>query len=184
MATHVSSRLVRRKHIHNLRREIIALLNLGYQLWWTTLTASDYGVPQHRSRVILVAAKNGLTLPHYPSRSHNCAEDALEQGLRANITVRDAIEDLNFDNPRVDSGGINPKFLPVDTTQTVLSAFVKRLRRVRASGSTAPLYITHHSTGRQRNSEKYAEFPSPDWDEPSRTVLTSPSNRWDSLHPG
>src|SRR6185437_1731540 len=40
----------------------------GYavRLPWCVLDAAEYGVPQHRERLILMGAKVGLPLPNYP----------------------------------------------------------------------------------------------------------------------
>ncbi|MDR3570061.1 MAG: DNA cytosine methyltransferase [Syntrophobacteraceae bacterium] len=50
--------------------ELIEAFNaIGYRLRlpWQVLNASSYNVPQHRQRLILLGAKNGLRLPTYPS---------------------------------------------------------------------------------------------------------------------
>lgn len=130
----VSRRLAGPRHLHYLRREIVALLHLGYQVRWSSLNASDYGVPQHRSRLILVAAKNGLTLPSLPSPTHGVKKDAGAQDkkLKLHLTVHDAIGDLiMLDNPRIDNDGMNPKFCPDEFD---LAPYVQRLRQVEYIG--------------------------------------------------
>jgi DNA (cytosine-5)-methyltransferase 1 len=42
------------------------LISLGYQVRYKTLQAAQYGVPQSRSRLIFIGAKQGLTLPEFP----------------------------------------------------------------------------------------------------------------------
>lgn len=145
------------------------------------MTAADYGVPQDRSRVILIAAKGGLTLPDFPLQSHYSVEDAADHGLNPVVTIRQAIGDLEFNNPRADSAGINPKFLY--TPNTGISPYVKRMRQIQRPSQYPVGYITHHSTGRRLAPEKYSKLTSPEWDQTSRTIRTSPSDRWDSLHP-
>lgn len=53
------------------------LRSLGYEPYWKLLNASDYGVPQLRPRVILVAIRNGLREFQWP-RPHR--EPALSVG--------------------------------------------------------------------------------------------------------
>lgn len=59
---------------------------LGYQLKYRILDAADYGVPQHRERVILVGFK-GQNPFTFPTPSHGSAEQPF-------ITLKDAIGDL------------------------------------------------------------------------------------------
>lgn len=61
---------------------------LGYTLKHQVLDAVDYGVPQHRERVILVGFK-GKNPFVYPQRTHG--ED---EGLKPYLTLRDSIGDL------------------------------------------------------------------------------------------
>lgn len=174
-------RLTQSKHRHFLRREILALLRLGYKLRWCKMTAADYGVPQDRSCVVLMAAKDGLTLPDCHSKSHGSVEDVAEHSLKPVITVRQAIGDLEFNNPRADSDGDNLKFLSVPGID--VSPYVERMRQTQPHSQPPTGYITHHSTGRRLAPNKYSKLTPPKWDQTSRTVRTRPGNRWDSLHP-
>jgi len=63
-------------------------VKLGYSLKHQVLNAVDYGVPQHRIRVILVGFK-GRNPFEFPQRTHG--ED---EGLKPYLTLRDAIGDL------------------------------------------------------------------------------------------
>lgn len=59
---------------------------LGYELKYRVLDAVNYGVPQHRERVILVGIKDE-NLFEYPAPTHG-------DGLLPLVTLRDAIGDL------------------------------------------------------------------------------------------
>lgn len=65
---------------------------LGYELKYRVLDAVDYGVPQHRERVILVGMK-GSNVFEYPEATHG-------EGRKPHVSLRQAIGDL----PRLKSG--------------------------------------------------------------------------------
>ncbi len=72
--------------------------SLGYELKSKLLDAVDYGVPQHRERVILVGIK-GVNNFEYPLPTHG-------EGLKPYITLEEAIGDL----PPIKSGEENNTF--------------------------------------------------------------------------
>jgi DNA (cytosine-5)-methyltransferase 1 len=43
-----------------------SLIRNGYRYHWLILDAADHGVPQHRKRLIMWAARNGEKLPYFP----------------------------------------------------------------------------------------------------------------------
>lgn len=67
--------------------------SLGYEVKHQVLDAADYGVPQHRERVILVGFRNGNPF-EYPVPTHG------PQRQQPYVTLQDAIGDL----PRIKSG--------------------------------------------------------------------------------
>ena len=69
----------------------------GYniRLPWRVLDAANYGVPQHRERLILLGAKKGTRLPEYPIAWTNPADrPTLLNDLPTGPTCEDAISDL------------------------------------------------------------------------------------------
>lgn len=69
---------------------------LGYEVYHTILTASDYGVPQMRQRFILIASKRPLDNP-FPKPSHFVLSEGEEDtptGLIKCPTLWEAISDL------------------------------------------------------------------------------------------
>lgn len=69
---------------------------LGYKVYHTILTASDYGVPQMRQRFILIASKRPLDNP-FPKPSHfvpSEGEEETPKGLIKCPTLWEAISDL------------------------------------------------------------------------------------------
>ena len=75
-------------------RFVERLRRAGYRPAWSLLEAADYGVPQRRKRVILVALKRGLPKPVLPAPTHARPGLASKLGLLPWRTVRDAIADL------------------------------------------------------------------------------------------
>ncbi|CAK1556371.1 unnamed protein product [Leptosia nina] len=95
-----------------LKLTLRALLDMGYQCTFGILQAGNYGVPQTRRRLIILAAAPGYKLPLYPEPTHvfsrrACSLTATVDGKRflTNIqwdesaprrtcTIRDAMSDL------------------------------------------------------------------------------------------
>lgn len=86
--------------------------SLGYKLKYKLLDAVDYGVPQHRERVILVGFK-GENNFEYPLPTHG-------DGLKPYITLEEAIGDL----PSIKSGQIENKF-----DSSITNDFLKFVRK-------------------------------------------------------
>ncbi len=61
---------------------------------WSVLDAADYGVPQHRERLVLIGAKKGLPLPSYPQPIFRPADALGLADLPQGPTCRDALGDL------------------------------------------------------------------------------------------
>ncbi len=72
--------------LEQLRRELCAInrrSGVQYHLEWRLVDAADYGVPQHRTRAIAIAAREG-TSPCWPYPTHETAR----------VTAWDALRDL------------------------------------------------------------------------------------------
>lgn len=85
---------------------------LGYVLKYKVLDAADFGVPQHRERVILVGFKDNNNFV-YPKSTHG-------KGLKSYVTLKDAIGDLP-----VLKGGETKNVYATDITNDFL-AFVRK----------------------------------------------------------
>lgn len=74
---------------------------IGYDLKYQVLDAANYGVPQHRERVILVGFK-GKNNYIYPSKTHG-----YDERLLPFVTLKDSIGDL----PKLKSGEKSTQYL-------------------------------------------------------------------------
>lgn len=85
------------KHKRFLEELVQAFDTAGYacRLPWKVLNAGHYGTPQSRERLILMGAKKGLALPHYPEATCNIAGKKRQfPYLPLGPTSQDAIGDL------------------------------------------------------------------------------------------
>jgi len=84
------------RHRNFLEELIEEFGNAGYRtrVPWEVLDTAEYGVPQHRERLILVGARKGLRLPEYPSALFRPADTAKKGLLPKGPSCRDALEDL------------------------------------------------------------------------------------------
>lgn len=96
---------------------------LGYQLKYKVLNAVDYGVPQHRERVILVGFINE-NIFEFPKPTHG-------EGLFPYVTLKDAIGDL----PVLKSGQTNNEY-----ASEVNNDFLKFVRK-----DNSTVLIEHHA---------------------------------------
>ena len=72
---------------------LASLADLGYSVEWRIINAADYGMPQRRRRVYIMAYKNGTVVGEQMKASH-VDEWLLEKGLMQNAfpTEREALE--------------------------------------------------------------------------------------------
>ena len=66
---------------------------LGYKVNYKLLRASDYGVPQHRERVIINGNRNGVDNP-FPKISHGISNNLFETNLKPFVSVKEVVGHL------------------------------------------------------------------------------------------
>ncbi len=130
----------------------------GYEIWYSVVGCVDYGVPQTRRRLVLIASRLG-TIELLPPNS----------SVNRNATVRQAISDL----PALAAGCSDPN----DPLHTASSLSELNLRRIKASkpGGTwrdwdeSLLAQCHRKKSGQNYSSVYGRM---EWDAPSPTITT------------
>lgn len=128
----------------------------GYRVWFATVRCADYGVPQTRRRLVLLASLHGdLKLIQPTHRRH--------------VTVRETIAS----QPRIEAGGQCPQ----DPLHTSAGLSTLNLRRIRASkpGGTWrdwPPALIAHCHRRELGRGYGGVYGRMEWDRPAPTITT------------
>ena len=134
------------------------LSRLEYKVSWSIVNCADYGVPQSRNRLVLLASRFGnikMIPPIYDEKNH--------------ITVRDAIRDLL----PINDGDISSED-PLHRSSKLSSVNKKRIKQSVAGGTwkdwDESLLLTCHkkSTGKGYQ----AVYGRMAWDKPAPTITT------------
>jgi len=154
----------------------IGLKKLRYDFMEKEMDAADYGTPQHRRRVILIAGKVG-TLAEFPAPTHG-HPDTLEVGaglLAPWRTVRDAIQRF----PPVASGengeqdGTYPNHIAARTGTTVLEF----IRQVPVDGGSRTDVAREYWLECHKNNDGFKDvYGRLQWDKPSNTITSGCTN--------
>jgi DNA (cytosine-5)-methyltransferase 1 len=73
--------------------------SMNYSVKWAIHTLSEYGVPQARKRLIMIAACPGHPLPDFPMPTHAVSPDSPVPGLKPSVTIADAFRPIRRDTP-------------------------------------------------------------------------------------
>ncbi|KAI0055757.1 hypothetical protein BV25DRAFT_1832890 [Artomyces pyxidatus] len=123
-----------RKHFSSVELDMLAL---GYSLTFALIDAADHGIAATRIRVVLLAAAPGRALPAWPAKI-NAGQPS---------TLRDAIQDLEWRNPRQTRfGAMGSVFctVPSDQSRIAPSAYGAALCAAKANEP-----LSYHITGRK-----------------------------------
>lgn len=150
----------------------------GYTVKEQVLQAADFGVPQFRQRVIIIAARQGYGI-RIPSPTHGCPTDpAVVEGLRRPwVTVREVIGGGSF--PPLAAGQSNERrgMLPnhrAGKTGAKVCAFLKRVPRNGGSRSQVPKkYLLPCHKDHTGHADTYSRLA---WDSPANTITTGCTN--------
>ncbi|KAJ5173719.1 C-5 cytosine methyltransferase [Penicillium coprophilum] len=71
-------------------RVVLDMVEFGYSVRWSVLGCDEYGVPQERKRLLLIAAGPGEALPHYAQPTHGMPG----HGLLPRATISSTIDNI------------------------------------------------------------------------------------------
>lgn len=135
---------------------VTTLKRLGYRVWSETVECAEYGIPQHRRRLVLLASRHGpLALP---KSTHGCHR-----------TVRDAIGRM----PSIRAGG-QWHSDPLHIASSLSPTNLVRIRESKPGGSWRDwpsnlIADCHKATTGQSYPSVYGRM---EWDKPAPTITT------------
>ena len=140
-------------------RDFLAtLLNLGYFVWWDIVYCPDYGVPQTRKRLVLLASRFGnisLIEPQYTPENY--------------LTVRDVIGDL----PAISAGEASEED-PLHCSSRLSPQNLARIKQSKPGGTwrdwNESLQLNCHK--KETGNTYPAVYGRMSWDEPAPTITT------------
>lgn len=109
------------------------LTKIGYHVEYRILEATDYGVPQIRKRLVVIASSMKLTNP-FPEKTHTIASPVnfLDTGLKRCPTLWDAISDLPDIKAREGAEESEYSHPPLNNYQQILRNETKKLSNHKA----------------------------------------------------
>lgn len=143
------------------------LEELGYQATWTVLDAADYGVPQRRKRILVVASR--VARPLLPEQTH--FENPDDGRRRRHRTVRDSIGHCL----ELESGYYDPDD-PYHKARTHSSIALRRLRAIPEGGGRddlPPRLQLECHKGHNGHHDIYGRMS---WDRPAPTLTSGCTN--------
>ncbi|MDA8359768.1 MAG: DNA cytosine methyltransferase [Actinomycetota bacterium] len=143
------------------------LEDIGYRADWIVLDAADYGVPQHRRRVLVVGSR--VTRPILPAPTH--FSDPRDKRRRRHVTVRQAIGDC----PPLGIGGRDPKD-PLHEARLHSDMALRRLRAIPEGGARADLPPELQLDCHKGHSGHYDIYGRMWWDKPAPTLTSGCTN--------
>jgi DNA (cytosine-5)-methyltransferase 1 len=157
--------LTRKKRRGHLASILLGLMDSGYSIQMKILNASNYGVPQHRQRLFLIASRTGI-LPLWPDITHPVQK----------TSVFDAIGDLQFLDSR--RGGTISKY---KSGAPEPESYAGKMR-ILADHDKALIF--NHNSGRTGEPALNTEHRVLSWNSPARTIMATKGSRNSCLHPG
>ena len=83
---------LQKKNVRYVKRLIVELMLMGYQVRWAVLDSSDYGDPQQRKRIIIFAANQDMQLPSIPEPTHGSGKVLKKRTVKDAIGILEDVE--------------------------------------------------------------------------------------------
>ena len=153
-----------------------------YRYTCKILNAADYGIPQRRRRVILVATKRDFgPSPGLPERTHSSPKKAGKNGLLQWKTVRETISDL----PPIRAGELHPR-VPNHRAMKITPHILRIIKKVPKNGGSRINLPKNAWLRCHRKVEGFNDvYGRLRWDAPSNTITSGCTNlsRGRFIHP-
>ena len=153
-----------RSHFDTL---VEGLVDLSYKAKWTVLDAADYGVPQRRKRILVVASR--VATPYLPEQTHY--EDPEDGRLRRHRTVWNAIGDLL----ELRSGYYDPAD-PYHEARSHSELALRRLRAIPEGGGRDDLPVSLQLECHKSHNGHHDIYGRMCWDKPAPTLTSGCTN--------
>lgn len=142
------------------------LEHLGYRLTWKVVDAADYGVPQHRRRLVVLGRRGGT--PTFPAPTHASVPS---EGLPLHATVREAIGSL----PSLGSGEVDPAD-ELHRARSHDEITLKRLQAIPEGGGRLDLPNELQLACHVDHKGHYDVYGRMRWDRPAPTITSGCTN--------
>ena len=152
-----------RKHLDALLQ---GLSNLGYEHSWDLLDAADFGVPQRRQRILVVASR--VATPILPTPTHG---QHSHEACVPHVTVRDAIGSLS----PLESGETDP-LDPYHRARRHKPLALRRLRAIPEGGARSDLPSRLRLECHKDHKGHYDIYGRMWWDRPAPTLTSGCTN--------
>ncbi len=131
----------------------------GYNIWWDIVDCTQYGIPQTRKRLVLLASKMG--------KIKLCSADEL--GLNKIVTVRQAISLL----PAIKAGEFY-KNDPLHSSSSLSQLNTSRIRASKPGGTWRDWDVSLRAKCHRKESGRFYSgvYARMEWDKPSPTITT------------
>jgi DNA (cytosine-5)-methyltransferase 1 len=149
------------------------LRRLGYDVAWEVVQAADYGVPQFRRRLVVIASNLGVAI-EVPPKTHGDPEsEGVRKGIaKAWLTVRDVISTM----PELKSGGYDPND-ELHSARVHSKIAIQRLRHIPEDGgsrsSLPPRLVLPCHVDHSGHHDVYGRMH---WDRPAPTITSGCTN--------
>ena len=155
-----------RKGAHLFNPVISELESLGYKITYEILNVADYGIPQHRRRLVVLGSLSSKLAIPAPTHCEN------SDGMLPNWqTVREAISKIPEPMTLADTRAIGgPRKLGWNVVRNLGALNIARLKATRAGTSRAELPKSLRPACHQKDGGFSNVYGRMSWDKPSPTI--------------
>jgi DNA (cytosine-5)-methyltransferase 1 len=158
--------MVERRGRYRFDELVEGLKNLGYQVVWDLIDAADFGIPQYRRRLLVIASR--VTTPRLPAQTHS---PGTVPGLPRHVTVRATIGHLR----QLEAGQADPGD-PYHQARHHNRLVLQRLRLIPEGGGRKDLPPRLQLDCHKGHGGHYDVYGRMWWDRPAPTLTSGCTN--------